>query len=78
MIREYHREFSKKFENVLMVHSGARGTLIYEKKFEAQMYTVCKGANAGCVGEHTVGVLHYVSDEIQDLQNCSTTPKTKI
>jgi hypothetical protein len=29
--REYHREFSKKFETVLMGHSGARGTLIYEK-----------------------------------------------
>jgi hypothetical protein len=34
--RKYHRKFSKKFETVLMGHSGTRGTLIYEKKLEAQ------------------------------------------
>ncbi len=36
-IREYLREFSKKFEMVLMGYSGARGTLIYEKNLKAKI-----------------------------------------
>jgi hypothetical protein len=35
-IREYLREFSKKFEMVLKGYSGARGTLIYEKKSDVE------------------------------------------
>ncbi len=34
---EYLREFSKKFEMVLMGYSGARGTLIYEKNLKAKI-----------------------------------------
>ncbi len=35
-VRECLREFSKKFEMVLMGYSGARGTLIYEKNRKAK------------------------------------------
>jgi hypothetical protein len=33
---EYLREFSKKFEMVLMGYSGAGGKLIHKKKLEAK------------------------------------------
>ncbi len=36
-IREYLREFSKKFEMVLMGYSGARGTLICEKNMKSKI-----------------------------------------
>jgi hypothetical protein len=34
---QYLREFSKKFEMVLMGYSGARGTLIYEKNLKSKI-----------------------------------------
>ncbi len=34
---KYLREFSKRFEMVLMGHSGARGTLIYEKNLMSKI-----------------------------------------
>ncbi len=37
VIREYLREFSKKFEMVLTWYSGAWGTLIYEKKSRVRL-----------------------------------------
>ncbi len=47
-IREYLREFSKKFEMFLMGYSGARGTLIYEKNLKAKIscQTPFKGTQA--------------------------------
>ena len=36
-ICEYLREFSKKFEMVLMGYSGIQGTLIYEKNLKAKI-----------------------------------------
>jgi hypothetical protein len=36
-IREFLREFSKKFEMVLMGYSGAGGTLVYEKNLMSKI-----------------------------------------
>ncbi len=36
-IREYLREFSKKFEMIMMRYSEARGTLIYEKNLKPKI-----------------------------------------
>ncbi len=41
---EYLREFSKKFETVLMEYSGAGGKLIHEKKPEAKNLVMYKAA----------------------------------
>ncbi len=37
IIREYLREFSKKFEMILLGYSGAQGTLIYEKNLQSKI-----------------------------------------
>jgi hypothetical protein len=36
-IRDYLREFSKKFKMILMGYSGARGTLICEKNLKSKI-----------------------------------------
>ncbi len=44
------------------------------------MHTVLAGGEGvlSCVGDHILqGVYHSVSDQIQNLQNCFTTPKQK-
>ncbi len=42
-------------------------------KYSVYMYTVCKGGGGG-----SVGVSHYVSDQIQNLQNCFTAPNKNL
>jgi hypothetical protein len=49
-------------------------------KYSSIHYIQCVtgGEMIGLCGEHILGVIHYVFDQIQNLQNCFTTPNKNL
>jgi hypothetical protein len=69
----YFRTLLKRPSTFSPVHSPL--TSLCEKVQFYTLYTVCnEGKRIGLRGEHILGVIHYVFDQIPNLQNCFATP----